>query len=434
MRGASRFALVLLFCAGLSLRAELPFEPYATQRTIHYRGKRYSLFEIRPCPLRHGHPRTLLAWSEGGYTLYRPAANSEAGKRSHELASKLKRTVYDFALQRYTEEGFFTPATGPLLLADLQTIFDKERSLVVITDEYDGVSDSLPPLHFVVSGHYEREGKLPLEHRLYGRGLTHLLSRSQTPQWRIFADMSVPRLGPLFRRDYRVPEQYQGKTVERPWVTQGLVEVKTLVTSRTAPEDFLVLAHQTLSDSLRFTLNENPFAGAVDFNQMIQIWAHHGRREAERYVAPFVVPVTRTEHIWLESPDPARTLFYEKRIGFDKPQAGHSFFDPELPNNFLSLMGISPDGFDNRSWSAVRRRPGAELISEGHLSDVFVDGIAVRFRGIDEEAAAEYIAQFPIQEQLLGGHSPTCVDQLLHLGNGDMEVGWARYLSQFAWD
>ena len=231
------------------------------------------------------------------------------------------------------------------------------------------------------------------------------------------------------------------KPPPRKWGTKGIVELKTLVSDESRTEDFLPLLHQLLIENVRWTRNANRTSYPAH-NDIVTVWIEGGRDEAAWTIAPGVVPVTRTERIWIEAPSDALASMYVRRMKFEPAQPSHRFPDPHVPRNFVSLLSIDPAAFENESWAAIRQRPGGKLVSEGFLSYVFSRPKgstgeyvtpALRFKSPVEVAVNHRLA--PLHDLLKDvGPRHDCMRRIINLGNGDVEKGWKNYMSHFAFD
>ncbi len=439
MRLAILILLTGLGFAGPSFAQE--YRKFIGHRNVNHEGKAYSVFEIRPCPVVNGWPRHLHLFADAysGHPL-----SKEFLDANEQWAETLLRGAYEFAKARYTRGGFFTPETGAALEADLQTMFSDRRTVLLITDATDVQGGPVPKIHFMVSVHQDGEGGLPMESRLLGRGLKEKLPRSPEVFKRTFPDdEETSPIGPVRYRFERQShyKPHDQRPPARQWGTQGIVELKTLVSDEGRTEDFLPLLHQLLIDNLRWTRQPNRTSYPAH-NDIVRIWAEDGQDEAAVAIAPQVVPVTRTEKIWLEAPSDALANMYVKRMKFEPALPGHRFPDPHVPGNFVSLLGIDPGKFETEAWNAIQQRPGGKLAKEGFLSFVLPKTFgsasedrlpAVRFRSPAELAVNERLAPLrPMLENV--GPKFHCMRAIVHLGNGDMVQGWKEYMSQFAND
>ncbi len=414
-----------------------------SQRTLHYRGSRYSVFEIRPCPFQNGVPgnaRLVTEHSNGRQSWLYP--QSSIFKRNHNKAEALLKAAFDLALKIYTKHGVFNGDSGPALLEDLKTILNGERTVILVTTFDETAWETAPEIHLMVSVHPDGPSGLPLEQRLLGRGLKEKLPRLSEPEVRYFSDRDFRRLGPLYFRDTGVLRHYQGKTTGRNWLTKGIAEIKTLVTNEKSPEDFLVLIHQLLTQNAKwskeptsnFSLPSKP-----PYESLAILFVEEGDAGVARLMAPWLTPVTRLERLWIEAPSDALASMYVRRMKFDPASDGHRFPDPENKASHVSLLSISPERFNSESWDSVKQRRGGEIINDGYLSITYLkgtedyEGSQVVFLDPDEIAVRQYLSNFaPSLRAIFPSGGPSCIDSMLHMGNGDMEEGLRQYFSQFA--
>lgn len=388
---------------------------------VHYpflRGSdRYSVYIIKPVEWADGLPdRAELHAPDVRYVL--PSVQKEVFAKAREESRGLLEHAYQFALEQYTGAGFFTETTGPALLEDLQTLRAGKNAVVLIT-EYNNPENIFQMVSVVQDG----EEGVPLEHRLVGRGIESLDRGEVSREW--VPDVRFLRVGKT--RVRLAPEEsvawFHKSRMMRRWYFGGIVEIKTFIRSPNTPDDFVPLIMQLLVAHELVRFSDRPVPAEITREVPPDYWIAHyqwgGRPLRLRgpdghewyhqsdmpwYLAPQTVPFLRNRWAVIEAPSAALKNLYIKRFLFDDPPLW-SIEDPDVRGTQTHVLRIDVPRFEEVTWNALQRRPGATLVQGGELlrDYRYVDGRAcVDFMAIETLESFRYVQSLePRRAELL---------------------------------
>ncbi|MEZ4752665.1 MAG: hypothetical protein R3B54_19125 [Bdellovibrionota bacterium] len=440
-----RQAILYLFVASLAAAQTAPLH-------VHYpflQGtRRYSVYIIKPVEWKDGLPdRAELYAPDLRYLL--PSVQKEVFEKARGESKSLLEHAYHFALDQYTAAGFFNESTGPALLEDLKSILTGKNAVVLIT-EYNNPEN----IYQMVSVVQDGEGGVPLEHRLVGRGIERLDRGEVSANW--VPDVRFLRVGKT--RVRLAPEEsiawFHKSRMMRQWYFGGIVEIKTFIRSPESPDEFvplimqLMVAHELVRFSERRVPQEIIRELPPDYWIAHYQWSgrplrvlgpdgHEWFHQSDMpwYLAPMTVPFLRNRWAVIEAPSAALKSLYIKRFLFEDPPLW-SIEDPDVRGTRTHVLRIEVPRFEEVTWRALQRRPGATLLQSGELvrDYAYLDGRAcVDFVAMETLESLRYVqALLPRQAELLDrARHEEIKAEMRQMGVTDYREYFSRYFERF---